>query len=87
MNAIALNDLVLSNELDRNAMSALTGGASYLIPTGVTYTPWSSTYLGSSQQLTGYGFYNGKWAKFYKVRKRYKQSRFQTKHYRKIVTS
>ena len=85
MNAIALNDLSLNNELDRDAMSALTGGASVLIPTGVSYSGWSSTYLGSSQQLTGLGYYNGKWAKFYRVKKRYKQSRFQTKHYKKVV--
>jgi hypothetical protein len=83
--ALAINDLSLSNDLDRNAMSALTGGGSVTSYQGTSYSGFSTSYLGSSQRLTGFGFYNGKWAKFYHVHRKYRQTRTKTKHYNKIV--
>ena len=68
-----INDLVLSRDLDHNAMSALTGGAgSITIYKGTTRGPLFTQYLGYSQTPTG-------------INKRYKQSFIQTKHYLKIV--
>ena len=87
MNALAINDLSLSNDLDREAMGALTGGGSALFYNGTSYGPTQTSYLGSSQRLRGYGWFRGKWARWYDYRKYYKQTRKVVKRYTRIVWS
>ena len=62
MNTMTINDLTLSNDLDRQVMSALTGGGSATIYTGTSYSGFNTSFSHSTKQLQAFGWYQGKWA-------------------------
>jgi len=85
MTTMTINDLTLSNDLDRQAMSALTGGGSATFYTGTSYSGFNTSFSHSTKQLQAFGWYKGKWAAWYSYKKHYKQTRTKTKHYQRIV--
>jgi len=80
MNAIALNDLSLSQDLDRQALSTIKGSGSFdsMIGSYSTYSAWGSGTFGGSTLVDNSIFHNGKWTK--EVIEQWSRTRVETRH-------
>lgn len=80
MNAIALNDLSLSQDLDRQALCAIKGSGSfdYLIGSYSTYSAWGNRIYGGGSIVNPKIYHNGKYTE--QRIEQWTRSRTETSH-------
>lgn len=78
MNALAINDLSISSNLDRAAMTAIKGGADWVLKSSYISTGSWSAYSLTSQSYQGQKFNDGYLSKHYV--EGWKRTRNQTEY-------
>lgn len=78
MNTLQINDLELSDALDRKSMSELSGGSAYHLRGATVYSGAWSGYTLMSAQYQGYAIHDGGWARKYS--ETWRRTRVQTEY-------